>query len=381
MRAPFTTPARSHLGVAIGYLLQQGWIPQSIPAGARLARNGQAIALRLPAREVRLRLFVYKVTVSSRGRPAERRIEITSTYPKGLRPRPGFQEVVVGWDATKKIYVGVDPRRILHGGPTGNASSFFDKSGLDWRRANEISIRARYNVRLFPSRVEFHAFFKPSCIAEYLLNVRDIHANSYTPGARLSIRRSRSSHAPALTLTATGDVLVLSAAADTARRKVPRRLIEAVSSGDSYSLTRLRLTPDELAAIQREREANGQLGERRVLDLERRGLRRAGRSDLADRIRWISQESVLAGFDILSFYPDGREKWIEVKSTSGKGKRFLMSDNEWLTAQRAKSKYHLYRVTEVRSRSPQVKRFANFASLEARGALERRPAGWLITLR
>jgi hypothetical protein len=59
------------------------------------------------------------VTGSSRGRPEERRIEITSTYPKGLPHLAKFPDIVLGYDPITNLYVGVDPQRIEHGGPTG----------------------------------------------------------------------------------------------------------------------------------------------------------------------------------------------------------------------------------------------------------------------
>lgn len=66
-------------------------------------------------------------------------------------------------------------------------------------------------------------------------------------------------------------------------------------------------------------EANrslGLAGELAVLARERRRLVQAGRPRLADRVEHVSLERGDGlGFDILSFDPDGREKYIEVKST------------------------------------------------------------------
>jgi len=176
-------------------------------------------------------------------------------------------------------------------------------------------------------------------------------------------------------------VVVLAASAMTLARHVSRDLVEIVNSGELRKLRSRHITPEEFAAIQRECEANGQLGERWVLDLERRALRRIGKHGLAAKVQWVSQKSVSVGYDIGSFYPDGREKWIEVKSTSGRGITFPMSSNEWTTALRAGGKYHVYRVTDVKSKRPRVKRFANLASLEKRGLIKRSPSGWLVTLR
>jgi hypothetical protein len=69
-----------------------------------------------------------------------------------------------------------------------------------------------------------------------------------------------------------------------------------------------------------EREQNnrrlGMIGEKIVVEYERRKLISIGKEKLADKIEWISQEQGDgAGFDILSKYPNGKDKFIEVKST------------------------------------------------------------------
>ena len=81
-------------------------------------------------------------------------------------------------------------------------------------------------------------------------------------------------------------------------------------------------------------EENGRLGEEFVLNYERRALRRAGHRDLAERVEWVSQESVCEGYDILSYEVSGDEKWIEVKATKGNRRVFEMSDHERSTAVR-----------------------------------------------
>ncbi len=62
----------------------------------------------------------------------------------------------------------------------------------------------------------------------------------------------------------------------------------------------------------------GKAGEERVLIHERATLTDAGRQDLAERVRWISQEDGDgAGYDISSFTLDGQSRLIEVKTTNG----------------------------------------------------------------
>ena len=64
--------------------------------------------------------------------------------------------------------------------------------------------------------------------------------------------------------------------------------------------------------------ALGEAGEKLVLDFERDSLERAGRSNLAGKVRWISQEDGDGyGYDILSFTPKGEERLLEVKTTCG----------------------------------------------------------------
>jgi hypothetical protein len=62
----------------------------------------------------------------------------------------------------------------------------------------------------------------------------------------------------------------------------------------------------------------GRDGEELVLQFERQRLQQLDRSDLAKKIRWISEEDGDgAGYDILSFDEKGKERFLEVKTTVG----------------------------------------------------------------
>lgn len=62
----------------------------------------------------------------------------------------------------------------------------------------------------------------------------------------------------------------------------------------------------------------GKAGEEMVLNFERSQLNLKGRSDLAKRVKWVSQEiGDGAGYDIHSYNVDGSERLIEVKTTIG----------------------------------------------------------------
>jgi hypothetical protein len=114
-------------------------------------------------------------------------------------------------------------------------------------------------------------------------------------------------------------------------------------------------TPDRLRHLVRkfdpvERDyrnrALGKAGERFVLDLERRWLTDAHRTDLAGRVRWVADEDGDgAGYDIRSFDPAGCERLIEVKTTNGSARTpFYLSRNERDFAEAMPSEWRIYRV-------------------------------------
>ncbi len=381
---PLQIPGNSHLAHALIGLAAGGWRFLEAPSGGRLPRNGQPILLRGPHQDLRIRLFAYKVTTSSRGKPHERRIEITSTYAKNLRRRRGFQDVALGYDSGSGLLVGVDPRRFEHGGPTGNASTFFDRDGLSLRKSNEILVRPRA-ARLFRGEDEFHAFFAPLRIAEYLFNLKAIHAGAYTghglfadiraPGKRVGrdLRASR--------LSTTGDMLVLEGPSSKPKRAKARAdLVKAYERGDTKKLSRAKMSAKQFADLMRQCNVNGRIGEYHVLRAERRRLRLAGRLDLARKVRRISEESVCEGYDILSYEVSGGQRFIEVKATSGTRMSFPMSDGEWKRAEVERQRYYIFRVVRVRSKPEIAARVRDPVSLEAKGKVVRSPAGWMVTL-
>jgi hypothetical protein len=74
----------------------------------------------------------------------------------------------------------------------------------------------------------------------------------------------------------------------------------------------------------------GEIGEKLVVEHERRILKQAGRLDLASKVRHIAEEEGDgAGYDVLSYFPDGRHRYIEVKTTKGSiSSGFFLSPNE-----------------------------------------------------
>jgi hypothetical protein len=90
----------------------------------------------------------------------------------------------------------------------------------------------------------------------------------------------------------------------------------------------------------------GRAGEEFVLEIERKKLEKFRRPDLLKKIRWVSvEEGDGAGYDILSFEPDGRERLIEVKTTNGAARTpFFLSENECQRAAASAESWRLYRV-------------------------------------
>jgi len=82
--------------------------------------------------------------------------------------------------------------------------------------------------------------------------------------------------------------------------------------------------------VSKENISLGLKGEKVIIDYEKEILIRNKRSDLAERIKHVSEEEGAGtGYDILSFDFNGNRKYIEVKTTKGnKGTPFILSENE-----------------------------------------------------
>jgi hypothetical protein len=94
----------------------------------------------------------------------------------------------------------------------------------------------------------------------------------------------------------------------------------------------------------------GFAGEEFVLNFEHWNLVRFGQNKLADRVEHVSStRGDGLGYDILSFDVTGKERYIEVKTTTfGKETPFYISRNEVALSKIEKDKFHLYRLFEFR---------------------------------
>lgn len=380
-----TPSGAGHIGTVIRALVAGGWTTEQAPEEGRLVRNQQLIVLQTSTQSVSLRLLAYKVTESSRNREAERRVEITSTYGHGVQRQPGFRDVVLGYEPRSKVFVGLDPVRLRHGGKTSNASSFLEAVGLRRTSRSPFMILLR-PTRIFPNG-EYQAFFRPERLGEYLLNFRAIHAGNYpVTGVGQSEPLPAGWHlkhigmAPASARA--NRVLVLRGRDIVARRAI-RLSSEAIDIADGRQPTRRarNITPDELRAIKQRQEENGHLGEEFVYDHEKRALRSAGRSALAERVDWTGQRSVGAGYDIRSFNPStGAVRYIEVKSCDRPSRTFDTSANEWAVAAREGESYYIYRVSNVRAAPSITLRLRDPVHLAAIGRLQISESGWKVRI-
>ena len=101
--------------------------------------------------------------------------------------------------------------------------------------------------------------------------------------------------------------------------------------------------------------ALGRAGEALALAHERAALADAGRGDLAEKVRWVSQQDGDgAGYDIASFQPDGRPRLIEVKTTNGWERTpFHISRNELAVSKERRDEWRLFRLWNF-SREPKA---------------------------
>ena len=102
----------------------------------------------------------------------------------------------------------------------------------------------------------------------------------------------------------------------------------------------------------------GKLGENLVFQQEQADLAQRGRPDLADKVRWVSQEDGDGlGYDIRSYhYSSGEERWIEVKTTRCRSEKtpFFLTENERQVAEANSEIFRLVRVFDAARPGPKA---------------------------
>jgi hypothetical protein len=99
----------------------------------------------------------------------------------------------------------------------------------------------------------------------------------------------------------------------------------------------------------------GKAGEELVFAFERQHLIGQGRPDLAQKVRWVSQEDGDgAGYDIRSYDPKGSERLIEVKTTNGlQTTPFYLTRNELSFSNERPTEFRICRLYDF-SRRPKM---------------------------
>lgn len=372
--------SRAFMKPLIRGLVDCGWVLTCLPSHGVLQMNRQRLVLQLTNGPQRFRLHVYKISTTGRSASHERRIEVTTTYAGGnLLPDVGYEDILLGYDPENRVYVGFDRRRLETGGTTHNASSFIDLSALKGASSSSTLLTVPRTSELFG--VEYHVYFNQALAGEYLLQADSIHNGSPARPNLFSVpaapRRLRALNVPAA--CATGDEVVLTPPTRASSpANVPTPAVEVMESGGTLDPNGT-LSPQGLERILQRCQENGLLGESYVLRGEKDRLRRAGRSDLASKVEWVSSQNVAAGYDILSFEPDGTSRYVEVKSTQGTGYVFPMSHGEWESARRFGSRYVIGRVTDVRV-DPTLVWFRDPVELERTGELIRDAKAFSVTV-
>lgn len=112
----------------------------------------------------------------------------------------------------------------------------------------------------------------------------------------------------------------------------------------------------DVAARDARNRTLGRAGEEcALLAHERLVLEVAGRDDFARKVRWVSEEDGGgAGYDIVSFAPDGRSRLIEVKTTNGWERTpFHITRKELAVAEERRLEWCLFRLWNF-SRAPKA---------------------------
>lgn len=100
----------------------------------------------------------------------------------------------------------------------------------------------------------------------------------------------------------------------------------------------------------------GRMGEKFVLDFEKRRLDEHGRDDLASRVEWVARtQGDGLGYDVVSFdETTDSERLIEVKTTNqGRRAPFYLTANEYGVSGSDPQRFRLYRVFDF-SNNPRI---------------------------
>lgn len=223
---------------------------------------------------------------------------------------------------------------------------------------NKSAHRRQLRHRL-PARSDGSIEFKHANVSAVMLELGYPYISGYQPRSNFQrdelfevvqrqVRRRR--QLDDLTLSAVERPAVAAEHADFARvlSRAPRVELEVRESGPAYLRAPVKRDYFEREAQNR---SLGEAGELFALNFERWRLVQHGAGQLAEMVRHVSvEEGDGLGYDIRSFESDGRERFIEVKTTSfGERTPFYVSANEARFARDHQDRFRLYRLFDFRS--------------------------------
>jgi hypothetical protein len=310
----------------------------------RESRTRLSLSFEKAGKKFRFRILMFAVGGTGRGRDDERRIEITSTYDRGLKRDSSVIDIVLGVERHEGVLVGIDARRLNFGGPTSNASTFVYSAGFDSLKTHT------HDVMVNPSSLivdEHQIYMNPAFLIDYLTNAQSLHhlgvAASSEDAAELPERKTISPDDP-----------------------TPPSTTAKLTFAQQIRLAMLKMEV-------------GQAGERHAAVRERRRLIDVGHPSLAAKIRWVSQTHPYVGYDISSFAQDGKPEFVEVKSSTNKLKRFHFSNNELRVAEKLQISYRIVCVSNVFEK-PSFYEIRNPAAQLEAGTLSKVADGYIISI-
>ncbi len=124
---------------------------------------------------------------------------------------------------------------------------------------------------------------------------------------------------------------------------------------------------DNWEEINKKRKETGDKGEEIAMAIEIEFLESVNRKDLADKVRHVSVEvGDGLGYDVLSFWENGKEKYIEVKSTTVSiNSPFNLSKNELGFLQEHHEDAFIYRIL-ISDEAPEFVAYASYEVLEGK---------------
>ncbi|MFT6189004.1 MAG: arsenate reductase-like glutaredoxin family protein [Oleispira sp.] len=141
---------------------------------------------------------------------------------------------------------------------------------------------------------------------------------------------------------------------DTNNKKQRELGEEARTENPEYEAKRYPLPKKDYLAQEAMNQALGLSGEKHVVNYEKARLIYEGKESLADKIEHISLSDDGVGYDIHSYNANGKDRFIEVKTTNyDRYRQFYISPNELKVSQQLGQDYHLYRVFNFKA-SPKL---------------------------